>query len=74
MPEIDYKIVETLACISDLNAKGGWVKELNLISWNGGEPKYDIRSWNEDHTRMGKGITLSKEEAEALKAALNKVL
>ena len=74
MPEIDYKIVETLACISDLKAKGGWVKELNLISWNGGEPKYDIRSWNEDHTRMGKGITLSKEEAEALKAALNKAL
>lgn len=74
MPEINYKIVEQLACISDVDAKGGWVKELNLISWNGGEPKYDIRSWNEDHTRMGKGITLSKEEAAALKSALAKVL
>jgi len=74
MPEIKYEIVDQLACISDIDAKGGWVKELNLVSWNGGEPKYDIRSWNEDHSRMGKGITLSKEEAMALKEALVKKL
>ncbi len=71
MPEIKYEIIKTLACISDIDAKGGWVKELNLVSWNGAEPKYDIRSWNEDHSRMGKGITLSEDEVKELKKALD---
>ena len=54
--------------------KGGWTRELNVVTWNGGEPKFDVRSWNEDHTRMTRGITLSYEEAlnlaTALKAAI----
>ena len=41
----------------------GWAKEVNLISWNGGIPKIDIRDWDADHERCSKGITLSKEEA-----------
>ncbi|MBE6800995.1 MAG: hypothetical protein E7529_07295, partial [Ruminococcaceae bacterium] len=44
----------------------GWTRELNLISWNGGKPKYDIRDWAPDHEKMGKGISLTKEELEAL--------
>lgn len=46
-------------------SKKGWNKELNLISWNGREPKYDIREWSPEHDKMGKGITLS-EEAKSL--------
>ena len=60
-----YDIVEEIGVLSE-NAKG-WRKELNLISWNGAAPKYDIREWAPDHEKMGKGITLTKEELEALK-------
>ena len=38
----------------------------NLVSWNGGAPKYDIRDWSEDHTKMGKGVTLTAEQAKKL--------
>jgi hypothetical protein len=51
--------------------KGGWLTELNLVSWGGREPKCDIRPWSPDHQRMGKGITLTKEELISLKALLN---
>ena len=63
--EIDYTIVDELGVLST-SAKG-WTKELNLISWNGREPKYDIRDWAPDREKMGKGITLSEEEIKALK-------
>jgi hypothetical protein len=45
-------------------------KELNLISWNNGNPKYDIRDWAPNHEKMGKGITLTEAEAKALKGML----
>lgn len=60
-----YDIVEKIGVLSE-NAKG-WRKELNLISWNGAAPKYDIREWASEHEKMGKGVTLTKEELEALK-------
>lgn len=69
MAEIKYEIKETIGVLSE-NAKG-WTKELNLISWNDREPKYDIREWNPDHSRMGKGVTLSNEEFENLKKLMN---
>ncbi len=69
MAELTYEIKECLGVLSE-NAKG-WTKELNLISWNGRDPKYDIREWSPDHTRMGKGVTLSDEEFETLKAIIN---
>ena len=69
MAELTYEIKECLGVLSE-NAKG-WTKELNLISWNGREAKYDIREWSPDHTRMGKGVTLSDEEFETLKAIIN---
>lgn len=40
----------------------GWRKELNIVSWNGGAPKYDIREWDEAHEKMTRGITLTEEE------------
>ena len=64
MAEIKYEIVEHLGVLSETDK--GWKKELNLVSWNEREPKYDLRDWNETHDKMGKGITLSKEEAENL--------
>ena len=63
--DFKYDIVEEIGVLSE-NAKG-WRKEINLISWNGATPKYDIREWAPDHEKMGKGITLTKEELEALK-------
>jgi len=69
LADIKYEIIQTLAVLSE-SAKG-WVKEFNLISWNGREPKYDIRDWSENHEKMGKGITLSKDEIDKLKEILN---
>ena len=64
MSEFKYEIVKEIGVISE-SAKG-WTKELNLVSWNDKEPKYDIRDWAPDHEKMGKGVTLSKDEAEEL--------
>ena len=64
MAEIKFEIVEHLGVLSETDK--GWKKELNLVSWNEREPKYDLRDWNEIHDKMGKGITLSKEETENL--------
>lgn len=66
---IEYEIIEEIGVLSE-NARG-WRKELNKISWNGRPPKYDIRDWSEDHEKMGKGITLTDEEAEVLKKLLD---
>lgn len=60
MSDLEFEIIEKIGILSE-NDKG-WKKELNLISWNKREPKYDIRDWSDDHTKMGKGITLSKDE------------
>ena len=68
--EISFEIIETLGVLS--TSTKGWTKELNLISWNGREPKYDLREWSPEHDKMGKGVTLSKEELDALKDILEK--
>lgn len=68
MAEFSYEIVKTIGVISE--GSGGWTKELNLISWNGKEPKYDIRDWAPDHEKMGKGVTLTKDDAKALRDLL----
>ncbi len=69
MAELKFEIVETLGILSE-NSKG-WTKELNKVSWNEREPKYDLREWNPDHTRMGKGVTLTDDEVEMLRKILN---
>ena len=69
---IDFEIIEEIGVIA---TKGkGWKRELNLVSWNGAVPKYDIRDWAPDHESMGKGITLSKDEAAELMDLLEKKL
>lgn len=64
MAELKYEITQELAILSE--SARGWNKELNLVSWNDREPKFDIREWSPDHARMGKGITLTDEEMELL--------
>jgi hypothetical protein len=69
MSEIKYEIIKNIGMLS--KAESGWAKELNLISWNDREAKYDIRDWSADHVKMGKGVTFSKAELLALKELLN---
>lgn len=66
---ITYEITRHCGVIS--TERNGWTRELNIVVWNGGEPKYDIRSWSEDHSRMTRGITLTNEEAANLARLLN---
>lgn len=68
--ELKYEIINQIGVIS--TSASGWNTELNRISWNGNEPKYDLRSWSPDHSKMGKGITLSEEELIALAELLAK--
>jgi hypothetical protein len=65
---IQFKVEETIGVLS--TSANGWQKELNLVSWNDAPPKFDIRSWSPDHTKMGKGITLTNEEMAALKETI----
>ena len=62
--EITFEIVEHLGNISIQS--NGWIKELNLVSWNGGAAKYDVRCWSPEHDKMSKGCTFHKSEIEAL--------
>lgn len=61
---IKYEVVEQIGILSQ--KANGWRKELNLVSWNDNDAKYDIREWNADHTRMSKGITMTSEEINIL--------
>lgn len=72
MREIQYEIVKEIAVLS--TGASGYTKEINLISWNGKEPKYDIRSFSPNREKCGKGITLNADEAAALLKALQKEL
>ncbi len=72
MKDIQYEIVKEIAVLS--TGESGYTKEINLISWNGKEPKYDIRSFSPNREKCGKGVTLTEAEAGKLLAALEKVL
>ncbi|MBE6344820.1 MAG: YdbC family protein [Spirochaetaceae bacterium] len=66
--DFTFEITKHIGILSQ--GKGGWNMELNLVSWSGREPKYDIRSWSPDHKKMGKGCTLTQDELIALKQLL----
>lgn len=72
MADFTYEIKQHLGILSK-NEKSGWRKEVTLTSWNGNPAKIDIRDWNEDYSKMGKGITLTDEEVQTLKSILSKV-
>lgn len=71
MAEIKFDVVKEIVVLSESNK--GWTKELNMISWNGREAKLDIRDWSPNKEKMGKGITLSKEETKRLRDALSEL-
>ena len=72
MTDRNFEIKETLAVLSD-RRPGGWQKELNLVSWYGREPVYDLREWDANHFQMSRGITLTKDELSILREKLQEV-
>jgi len=71
MDDLRFDIIRNFGVLSE--SSRGWTRELNLVSWNGREPKYDIRDWSPDHLKMGKGVTLSDEEIQELKNILQDI-
>ncbi|HOB11936.1 MAG TPA: PC4/YdbC family ssDNA-binding protein [Syntrophomonadaceae bacterium] len=71
MADIKFEITRSLGVLSQ--GSKGWQKEINLVSWNERAPKVDIRDWAPEHERMGKGVTLTKEELIQLRDILNKL-
>ena len=72
MSDIKFEIKEGLGVLSE--SVKGWTKELNLVSWNGAAPKYDLRDWGPEHEKMGKGITLSSDEVNELYKILSRIV
>ena len=70
--QFKFEIIQNIAVLS--TEKSGWTKEINLVSYNGAPPKYDIRTWDPNHEKMGKGITLTKEELTQLESVLKALL
>lgn len=71
MADIKFEIMEHIGTVSE-SAKG-WTKELNLVSWNGAAPKFDLRDWAPGHEKMGKGLTLTSQELSELKNILSEM-
>lgn len=69
--DFSFEITKSLGEIAQ--SKGGWAMELNMVSWGGRDPKYDIRSWSPDHQKMGKGITMTHDEIISLQKLLAKI-
>jgi hypothetical protein len=70
--EFKYEIVRPVGVVGESGK--GWRTEVNLVSWNGRDPKIDIRAWSPDHQKMGKGIGFTKEEASRLVRILDDYL
>ena len=64
MADYKFEIIREIGVLSE--SKSGWRKELNLVSWNGGQAKFEIRDWSPDHEKAGKGVTFTEEELKAL--------
>lgn len=71
MAEFKYEITQKIAVISE--GARGWERQLNMVSWNGNEPKYDIRDWAPENAKMGKGISLTRDELITLKDLLDEL-
>lgn len=71
MSGFKYEITERIAVLSE---RGKWTKELNKVSWNEREAKYDLRDWNHEDEKIGKGVTLSEEDLRNLKEVLNEII
>ena len=63
--QITYEIKMNIGVLK-INENSGWRRELNIVSWNGSQPKFDIREWSPDHKKMGRGITFAQEEMQQI--------
>jgi hypothetical protein len=72
MADLKYEILEELGTLS--TSKSGWEMQLNVVQWGANKPKYDLRTWSPDHAKMGKGLTLTREEVEKLHELLGQAL
>lgn len=72
MAEFKFEIIENIGTLSEKPT--GWTKELNFVSWNGADPKFDIREWAPEHDKMGKGVTFTLDELKELKILIDKAL
>ena len=72
MADIKYEITKQIGVLSE--SYKGWTKELNMVSWNGRDAKFDIREWSPGHEKMGKGVTLNHEEAKILSSLISQEL
>lgn len=70
--QFSFEIIQNIAVLS--TDRTGWTKELNLVSYNGAPAKYDIRSWDPNHEKMGKGVTFTREELVQLESVLRELL
>ena len=69
--EITYDIMEHIAVLDEIGGRDEkWTKEINVVAWNGGKPKIDVRDWDENHERMSRGITLTEDQAMKMTKAL----
>lgn len=68
-----FEIIEHICTISE-GKENGFTRELNYVSFNGKEPKWDIREWNADHTKMTKGLNFTKEEMIKIADAVNSII
>ena len=60
MSQFRYEIVRNYGVLSV--SESGWTKELNLVSFNDQLPKYDIREWSPDRSKMSRGLRFVKDE------------
>jgi Uncharacterized protein conserved in bacteria len=67
--EVTFEVEEHIGVIAVTPT--GWKKELNMVAWNGGAAKFDIRDWDEEHAHMGRGVTMNKDEVKTLSDLLN---
>ena len=69
--DVTFEIVEHIGVIDTIdNREEKWTKEVNVVAWNGGKPKIDVRDWNASHDRMSRGITLTEDQAMKMTKAL----
>ncbi|MFZ7131846.1 MAG: YdbC family protein [Eubacteriales bacterium] len=71
MADLKYEIIEKIAILS---TKGAWTKELNKVRWNDRPVKYDLRDWNHEGGKIGKGATLTDDEVQKLKEVLHNLV
>ena len=72
MADLKFEITKRIGVLSESGK--GWTKELNMVSWNGRDAKFDIREWSPGHEKMSKGVTLTSDEAKLLGSLIAKEL